>query len=134
MKRPLLTLAERLILGASLLAFGALLANAKVDGTAESRAEFIAATAGIYACTQTLRQMEKEMLANAGNPERLAAFQQRRDVARRRIDELFSEAHIAVAGEVDRRRLEQLSAITVQADARYARLGTAVAARADAAN
>ena len=131
-------IARRLVLGFSLLTCFGLLAStdgghgarAGLEQSAEAaalRQDFIRATAGVYARTQTLRQLEREMLANAGNPDRLAVVQHRRDAARRRIDGLLVEAQAAAGSDEDRRRLAQMAAITAQADARFEQLRTVLA-------
>ena len=91
--------------------------------------EYLPSVAGIYGQLQLLPQLEKQMLANAGVPEKANAYQRRRNDARRRIDELIVKARGAAASGAEHKRLDQLVAMAARADARYEQVLAAIARR-----
>jgi hypothetical protein len=84
--------------------------------------EFLHSAAGIDGRIQIIRRMEKAMLANAAVPRRATDYRQRRDQARRRIDELMLVAGAAAGSDEQGGRLDRLAAITRSADARSAQI------------
>jgi hypothetical protein len=116
------TLARPLAAG-FVLAAGLALAAAPASHPAP---EFRQAAGGVYGRLQMLRQLEKEMVAQAANPDRRAQYRAMRDAARQRIDEQLALAGAAAASDADRSRLAQLATLTAMADLRYENLRTAL--------
>jgi len=130
----------RMAIGFSVLMSGAVLLTAggmfRSQGTSQqteiaapSASDFNAVVAGIYGRLNRLPTLEKQMLANAGTPERASAYGRKREDARRQIDELMRKARSEAVGAADSKRLDQLAALTVQADARFERMRTLIARR-----
>ena len=88
----------------------------------QDNSQFRVATAEIYGRLRLLPELEKQMLANARSPVRANAYRRKRADARRRIDELLVTARSAAASDAQRKWLEQLTAMTARADARYERI------------
>jgi methyl-accepting chemotaxis protein len=81
------------------------LANRVVD----EDVEFALAVANIRVSVQMLRGLEKDMLANVANPAAAHKYRDQWDVARGRIDELVSQAHLSASSDAERASLERLS-------------------------
>jgi hypothetical protein len=108
----------------------------QLQGAAESNPEFQQAAAGIYGRVQLMRNLERQLLAAAANPERAALYLDKRQQARRQIDELVREARTTAPDESAREHLERLAMLAQVADARFetvsAHAATKAAARATA--
>ena len=74
-----------------------LLATGVLQGAPEHNPDFQQAAAGIYGRIQLMRNLERQLLAAAANPERAALYLDKRHEARQRIDELVREARAAAA-------------------------------------
>ena len=93
------------------------------------RVEFTQAAAAIQGRLQLLRELERRAVASAAKP---GYYRERRDEARRRIDELARRAAASASDAGQQARLEQLAALVQAADSRYARV-LAVSGGRDAA-
>ena len=115
--------AQRAAAAAPLLAAAALVlaaaAGVLLQGAPEGNTDFQQAAAGIYGRIQLMRNLERQLLANAANPERAALYLDKRQQARRRIDELVREARATAVNEEAREHVERLVVLAQAADARF---------------
>jgi hypothetical protein len=118
-----LALAAGVLLGA-----GSWSASRQPQGAPERNAEFHQAAAGVYGRIQLMRNLERQLLASAANPERAAVYLDKRQQARRRIDQLILEARATAADEAAREHVERLVALTQVADARFEKVSAHAAA------
>ena len=130
-----LTHPQRAAAAALLVAAGVLLgagswSAGRQQGAPERNAEFQQASAGIYGRIQLMRTLERQLLASAANPERVALYLDKRQQARRQIDELVREARALAANEEAREHLERLVMLAEAADARFDKVSAHAAPRA----
>lgn len=86
------------------------------------RVEFTQAAAGIQGRLQLLRELERRVVASSTSAAKRGYYRERRDEARRRIDELARRAASNAGDAGQQARLEQLTALLQAADSRYARV------------
>ena len=122
--------AAALLLAAGVLGAGSWSASRQLHGAPEYNADFQQAAAGIYGRIQLMRNLERQLLANAANPERAALYLDKRQQARRRIDELVREARAAAANESAREHVERLVMLAEAADARFEKVSALAATTA----
>ena len=91
--------------------------RAGVDETRKQ--EFVQSSAGVYARIQSLRDLEKGMLAHARNPAREWIYEERRGQTRRRIEQQMDSAWPLAADGEQFDRMAQLALMTRRADARF---------------
>lgn len=118
-----LDLAACVTLSLSLLVRAALPAGI----VSERNLDFLHSAAGIEGRVQVLRQLERQMLAHAANPERAVIYEQKRAQARRRLDELVPGTRAAIQTDAEHKRLEQLAAQIKRADRRMEQMQAAIA-------
>ena len=115
-----------------LLGAGSWSASRPLQGAPERNADFQQAAAGIYGRIQLMRNLERQLLASAENPERAALYLDKRQQARRRIDELIREARATAVDETGREHVERLVMLTQVADARFEKVSAHAATKATA--
>jgi hypothetical protein len=115
-----------------LLGAGSWSASRQPQGAPERNAEFQQAAAGIYGRIQLMRNLERQLLAAAANPERAALYLDKRQQARRHIDDLIREARATAVNETGREHVERLVMLTQIADARFVKVSAYAATKATA--
>ena len=103
-----------------------------LQGAPEHNPDFQQAAAGIYGRIQLMRNLERQLLAAAANPERAALYLDKRQQARQRIDELVREARAAAANESAREHVERLVMLAQAADARFEKVSALAATQGSA--
>jgi CHASE3 domain sensor protein len=129
---PVQRTAAALLLAASVLLGAGSWSAARQQGAPERNADFQQAAAGIYGRIQLMRNLERQLLASAANPERAALYLDKRQQARQRIDELVREARATAVNENAREYLEQLVMLAQAADARFEKVSAHLATKGNA--
>jgi methyl-accepting chemotaxis protein len=132
-------IALRLALGFAVLCVGTLLAagagwsgiqrqSVLANRVVDEDVQFALAVANIRVAAQTLRILEKDMLANVGDAAVAEKYRQQWEEARGRLDDLVSTAHVSAATGAERASLERLAGSILTYDAGIQVLNSDIAA------